>query len=69
MERSDFSSLRVLVLGGKTHTIGILRSILSNAGVTKINVGREGLHLLSVNEHGHLEGAAPAGSPSLLSYR
>jgi CheY-like chemotaxis protein len=36
MERSDFSSLRVLVLGGKTHTIGILRSILSNAGVTKI---------------------------------
>ena len=36
MERSDFSSLRVLLLGGKTHTIGILRSILSNAGVTKI---------------------------------
>ena len=42
---------------------------LANAGITKINVGREGLHLLSVNEHGHLEGAAPAGSPSLLSYR
>ncbi len=36
MERSDFSSHRILVLGGKTHTIGILRSILSNAGVTKI---------------------------------
>lgn len=42
---------------------------LANAGITKINVGRDGLHLLSVNEHGHLEGAAPAGSPSLLSYR
>jgi broad specificity phosphatase PhoE len=42
---------------------------LANAGITKINVGRDGLHLLSVNEHGHLEGASPAGSPSLLSYR
>ena len=42
---------------------------LINAGITKINVGRDGLHLLSVNEHGHLEGVAPAGSPSLLSYR
>jgi len=42
---------------------------LANAGITKINVGRDGLHLLSVNEHGHLEGAAPTGSPSLLSYR
>ena len=36
MDRSDFSSHRVLVLGGKTHTIGILRSILTNAGVSKI---------------------------------
>jgi two-component system chemotaxis response regulator CheY len=36
MERSDFSSHRVLVLGGKTHTIGLLRSILSIAGVTQI---------------------------------
>ena len=41
---------------------------LANAGITKINVGRDGLHLLSVNEHGHLEGARPA-TPSLLSYR
>lgn len=36
MKRSDFSSHRILVLGGKTHAIGILRSILSNAGITKI---------------------------------
>lgn len=36
MERSDFSSHRVLVLGGKTHTISLLRSILSMAGVTQI---------------------------------
>ena len=38
---------------------------LANAGVTKINVGRDGLHLLSVNEHAHVEGA----TPSLLTYR
>jgi two-component system chemotaxis response regulator CheY len=36
MDRSDFFSHRILVLGGKTHTIGILRSILNNAGVTRI---------------------------------
>jgi CheY-like chemotaxis protein len=36
MDRSDFSSHRVLILGGKTHTIGILRSILGIAGVTQI---------------------------------
>lgn len=38
---------------------------LANAGITKINVGRDGLHLLSVNEHAHVEGMAP----SLLTYR
>ncbi len=36
MKRSDFSSHRVLVLGGKSHTIGLLRSILGIAGVTQI---------------------------------
>ena len=36
MDRSDFSSHRILVLGGKTHAISILRSILNTAGVTKI---------------------------------
>mgnify|MGYP006150318353 CR=1 FL=1 len=41
---------------------------LANTGITKVNVGRDGLHLLSVNEHGHLEGHA-SSSPSLLSYR
>ena len=38
---------------------------LANAGITKVHVGRDGLHLLSINEHAHLEGARP----SLLSYR
>jgi len=38
---------------------------LANAGITKINVGRDGLHLLSVNEHAHVEGT----QPSLLTYR
>jgi broad specificity phosphatase PhoE len=38
---------------------------LANAGITKIQAGRDGLHLISVNEHGHMEGA----QPSLLTYR
>ncbi len=38
---------------------------LANAGITKIQVGRDGLHLISVNEHAHVEGA----QPSLLTYR
>ena len=38
---------------------------LANAGITKVNVGRDGLHLLSVNEHAHVEGT----TPSLLTYR
>ncbi len=53
MDRADFSSHRVLVLGGKTHTIGILRSILGIAGVTQIihvEETRRALELLSM-EH------------------
>lgn len=53
MDRSDFSSHRVLILGGKTHTIGILRSILGIAGVTQIihvEETRRALELLSM-EH------------------
>ncbi len=38
---------------------------LANVGITKIQAGRDGLHLISVNEHGHVEGH----QPSLLSYR
>ena len=38
---------------------------LANAGITKIVSGRDGLHLVSVNEHAHLEG----GEPGLLTYR
>ena len=38
---------------------------LANAGITKILVGRDGLHLVSINEHAHVEGT----QPSLLSYR
>jgi two-component system chemotaxis response regulator CheY len=36
MDRADFSNHRILVLGAKTHTIGILRSILGICGVTQI---------------------------------
>lgn len=38
---------------------------LANAGITKLIAGRDGLHLLSVNEHAHVEGH----EPTLLSYR
>ena len=38
---------------------------LANTGITKIVAGRDGLHLVSVNEHAHLEG----GEPGLLTYR
>jgi broad specificity phosphatase PhoE len=38
---------------------------LANAGITKVQAGRDGLHLISVNEHAHVEGA----QPSLLTYR
>ncbi|MFT3859363.1 MAG: histidine phosphatase family protein [Aquabacterium sp.] len=38
---------------------------LANAGITKIQAGRDGLHLISVNEHAHVEGV----QPSLLTYR
>ena len=38
---------------------------LANAGITKIQAGRDGLHLISVNEHAHVEGT----QPSLLTYR
>jgi broad specificity phosphatase PhoE len=38
---------------------------LANAGITKVLAGRDGLHLVSINEHAHVEG----GEPSLLTYR
>jgi broad specificity phosphatase PhoE len=38
---------------------------LANAGITKIQAGRDGLHLISVNEHAHVEGA----QPPMLTYR
>lgn len=38
---------------------------LANAGVTRIQAGREGLHLIAINEHAHLE----TEQPSLLTYR
>lgn len=38
---------------------------MANAGVTKLLAGRDGLHLISINEHAHLEG----GDKGLLTYR
>ncbi len=53
MERADFSSHRVLVLGGKTHMIGLLRSIMNIVGITRITLVEDksrALELLSM-EH------------------
>jgi broad specificity phosphatase PhoE len=38
---------------------------LANAGITKLQAGRDGLHLISINEHAHVEGT----QPSMLTYR
>jgi broad specificity phosphatase PhoE len=38
---------------------------LANTGITKVLAGRDGLHLVSLNEHAHLEG----GDKALLTYR
>ena len=39
--------------------------VIANASVTKVVHGRSGTSLLSMNDHGHLEG----GAPGLLTYR
>jgi len=38
---------------------------LVNSGLSKLVLGRQGMHLLSINEHSHLEGE----HAHLLSYR
>jgi two-component system, chemotaxis family, chemotaxis protein CheY len=51
MERTDFSAHRVLVVGKKTHSIQLLRSVLGIAGVGKIihvEEGRRALDLLEM---------------------
>ena len=53
MKRQDFSGLRVLVVGAKTPTIQLLRSVLGIAGVVNIShveTSRRALELLSI-EH------------------
>lgn len=53
MERADFSSHRVLILGKKTAAVALLRSIMNIIGLTKISVvedSRRALELLAM-EH------------------
>jgi len=55
MERSEFASYRILLLGGKTHALSLLRSILSNAGVSdilQVEETRRAMELLCM-EHFH----------------
>jgi len=50
MERTDFSEHRILLLGAKTHALGLLRSLLGDAGISKIlqvEDARRALELLS----------------------
>lgn len=42
---------------------------LANASVSKLIVGRSGLHLSSFNEHAHLEQAEVGAKDGLISYR
>ena len=44
-----------------------LNTRLANAAVTKVICSEKALHLSTVNEHGHFEGAS--GGPSLITYR
>jgi len=42
---------------------------LTNASISKLLVGRGGLHLSSFNEHAHLEQVGPGSTSGLISYR
>lgn len=53
------------LLGGGTEAYRRVAPVVVNASVTKLVVGARGTTLVSVNEHGHLEGA----DPGLLTYR
>lgn len=53
------------LLGLSDHQAFTINWTLANAGITKVLAGRDGLHLISVNEHAHLEGL----TPSMLTYR
>lgn len=48
MERAEFSSHRVLVLGGKTHMIGLLRSIMNIVGITRITLVEDSARALEL---------------------
>jgi broad specificity phosphatase PhoE len=52
------------LLGADVHAFMSLNRVMVNTGVTKVVSGRGGMNLLSVNDHGHLEGEA-----ALLTYR
>ena len=53
------------LLGGTADIWTQLNPVAINAAVTKVVVGRRGATLVSVNDHGHLEGP----DSGLLTYR
>jgi CheY-like chemotaxis protein len=48
MDGTDFSAHRVLVVGGKTHAIQLLRSVLGIAGIGKIIYVQDSRHALEL---------------------
>ena len=53
------------LLGGGPDTVVALNRVSTNAGITKVVVGRSGASLVSYNDHAHFEGA----DRRLLTYR
>jgi broad specificity phosphatase PhoE len=53
------------LMGLPPHALIAFNHVSINAGIAKLTVGRGGITLISVNEHGHLE----TGPQSLVTYR
>ena len=72
MERTDFSAHRVLVLGAKTHSLLLLRSVLGIAGVGKVvhvEHSRRALELLGLEHFTAVfcdHGAEPVGQRAFV---
>jgi broad specificity phosphatase PhoE len=59
------AALTAAVMGLAPEALVDFNHVSINAAITKLTVGRGGVSVISVNEHGHLE----SGSGSLVTYR
>lgn len=75
MERAEFAQLRIMLVGEKTHGLGLLRAVLGVAGVTRIMQVEESLRALDLLRADHYtavfcEQAAPVeGMPFAQAVR